>query len=126
MEELGIDIEKLDPTRFGVYTGRGEGQQDFNRFTKMMIALRKRHFALSREQFCNRVNWHGQKVGDADSRCAETCACENKSAGKAASATCKRECSACRKENAKYLQVCRDLGPPAAPRPARVARRLAQ
>jgi glycogen operon protein len=31
-----------------------------------MIALRKRHFALSREQFVNRVSWHGTKVGDPD------------------------------------------------------------
>ncbi len=29
---------KLDPTRFGVYTGSGEGQQDFDRFTQMMVA----------------------------------------------------------------------------------------
>ena len=29
---------KLDPTRFGVYTGSGEGQQDFDRFTQMMMA----------------------------------------------------------------------------------------
>jgi len=36
------------------------------RFTRLMIALRKQHFALSREQFCNRVAWHGQKVGDPD------------------------------------------------------------
>ena len=36
------------------------------RFTQMMIALRKQHFALSREQFCNRVSWHGPKVGDPD------------------------------------------------------------
>ena len=36
------------------------------RFTKMMIALRRSHFALSREQFCNRVSWHGPKVGDPD------------------------------------------------------------
>jgi glycogen operon protein len=36
------------------------------RFTRMMIALRKRHFALSREQFINRVTWHGLKVGDPD------------------------------------------------------------
>ena len=28
----------LDPTRFGVYTGSGEGQQDFDRFTQMMVA----------------------------------------------------------------------------------------
>jgi glycogen operon protein len=36
------------------------------RFTSMMIALRKKHFALSREQFVNRVSWHGIKVGDPD------------------------------------------------------------
>jgi isoamylase len=36
------------------------------RFTRLMIAMRKRHFALSREQFCNRVSWHGIKVGDPD------------------------------------------------------------
>jgi isoamylase len=36
------------------------------RFTRLMIAMRKQHFALSREQFCNRVSWHGPKVGDPD------------------------------------------------------------
>jgi glycogen operon protein len=36
------------------------------RFTSMMIALRKKYFALSREQFVNRVSWHGTKVGDPD------------------------------------------------------------
>jgi glycogen operon protein len=36
------------------------------RFTQMMIALRKRHFALSREQFVNRVTWHGTRVGEPD------------------------------------------------------------
>ena len=36
------------------------------RFTRMMIALRKKYFALSREQFINRVTWHGIKVGDPD------------------------------------------------------------
>jgi glycogen operon protein len=36
------------------------------RFARLMIALRKRHFALSREQFVNRVSWHGTKVGDPD------------------------------------------------------------
>ena len=36
------------------------------RFTKLMIALRKKYFALSREQFVNRVTWHGMKVGDPD------------------------------------------------------------
>jgi glycogen operon protein len=36
------------------------------RFTRMMIALRRKYFALSREQFVNRVSWHGTKVGDPD------------------------------------------------------------
>ncbi|MAT72202.1 MAG: beta-ketoacyl-[acyl-carrier-protein] synthase II [Planctomycetaceae bacterium] len=32
---LGDDVE---PTRFGIYTGAGEGQQDFERFGRMMVA----------------------------------------------------------------------------------------
>jgi 3-oxoacyl-[acyl-carrier-protein] synthase II len=34
----GIDLGRIDPTRFGVYTGCGEGQQNFQRFTDMMVA----------------------------------------------------------------------------------------
>jgi len=33
-----IEGSRLDPTRFGVYTRSGEGQQDFARFTEMMVA----------------------------------------------------------------------------------------
>jgi 3-oxoacyl-[acyl-carrier-protein] synthase II len=36
--DSGLDLDRLDPTRFGVYTGSGEGQQDFPRFTEMMVA----------------------------------------------------------------------------------------
>ncbi len=36
--DSGLEFDKLDPTRFGVYTGSGEGQQDFPRFTEMMVA----------------------------------------------------------------------------------------
>ncbi len=36
--DSGIEQAKIDPTRFGIYTGSGEGQQDFNRFTQMMVA----------------------------------------------------------------------------------------
>lgn len=36
--DSGLDLDRIDPTRFGVYTGCGEGQQDFNRFTEMMVA----------------------------------------------------------------------------------------
>ncbi len=36
--DSGIEDAKIDPTRFGIYTGSGEGQQDFDRFTQMMVA----------------------------------------------------------------------------------------
>jgi isoamylase len=39
---------------------------DLVRFTRLLIALRKKYFALNREQFVNRVSWHGTKVGDPD------------------------------------------------------------
>jgi 3-oxoacyl-[acyl-carrier-protein] synthase II len=38
MADSGIQDSKIDPTRFGIYTGSGEGQQDFHRFTRMMVA----------------------------------------------------------------------------------------
>ncbi|MCR4411995.1 MAG: beta-ketoacyl-ACP synthase II [Thermoguttaceae bacterium] len=38
MADSGVLDSPLDPTRFGVYTGSGEGQQDFDRFTQMMVA----------------------------------------------------------------------------------------
>jgi 3-oxoacyl-[acyl-carrier-protein] synthase II len=36
--DSGVLNSSLDPTRFGVYLGSGEGQQDFDCFTKMMAA----------------------------------------------------------------------------------------
>ena len=36
--DSGLDLERLDPTRFGVYTGSGEGLQDFHQFSQMMTA----------------------------------------------------------------------------------------
>ena len=38
MADSDLDVSRLDPTRFGVYLGSGEGQQDFHRFTQMMVA----------------------------------------------------------------------------------------
>ncbi len=38
MADSGLDTSKIDPTRFGVYAGSGEGQQDFGRFIEMMMA----------------------------------------------------------------------------------------
>lgn len=34
----GVLDGRLDPTRFGVYLGSGEGQQDFDCFTRMMVS----------------------------------------------------------------------------------------
>ncbi len=34
----GLMDASIDPTRFGVYLGSGEGQQDFHRFTQMMLS----------------------------------------------------------------------------------------
>jgi glycogen operon protein len=36
------------------------------RFTRLMIALRKKYFALTGEQFVNRVSWHGTRAGEPD------------------------------------------------------------
>ena len=38
MADSGIEDAKIDPTRFGIYTGSGEGRQDFDRFSEMMVA----------------------------------------------------------------------------------------
>lgn len=38
MCDAGLKEGDVDPTRFGVYTGSGEGQQDFHSFTQMMVA----------------------------------------------------------------------------------------
>ena len=47
--DSGIEDARVDPTRFGVYTGSGEGQQDFDRFTRMMVAaLHGETFDLAR------------------------------------------------------------------------------
>jgi len=39
--DSGILDAKLDPTRFGIYLGSGEGQQDFQCFARMMAAALK-------------------------------------------------------------------------------------
>jgi 3-oxoacyl-[acyl-carrier-protein] synthase II len=39
--DSGIGDIDIDPTRFGIYTGSGEGQQDFGSFTTMMAAALK-------------------------------------------------------------------------------------
>jgi 3-oxoacyl-[acyl-carrier-protein] synthase II len=36
--DAGLVDARIDPTRFGVYLGSGEGQQNFDHFTEMMVA----------------------------------------------------------------------------------------
>jgi 3-oxoacyl-[acyl-carrier-protein] synthase II len=36
--DAGLEQTEIDPIRFGVYLGSGEGQQDFDRFTQMMVS----------------------------------------------------------------------------------------
>jgi 3-oxoacyl-[acyl-carrier-protein] synthase II len=38
IRDSGVLDCKLDPTRFGVYLGSGEGQQDFDGFTRMVVS----------------------------------------------------------------------------------------
>ena len=46
--DSGLDDGNVTPTRFGVYLGSGEGQQDFECFTRMMAgALRGEQFDLA-------------------------------------------------------------------------------
>jgi 3-oxoacyl-[acyl-carrier-protein] synthase II len=48
VRDSGIEQAQVDPTRFGVYLGSGEGQQDFNSFTRIMTnAIQGDHFDLS-------------------------------------------------------------------------------
>ncbi len=37
MKAAGLEEKDFDPTRFGVYLGSGEGHQDFDRFTTMVV-----------------------------------------------------------------------------------------
>ena len=49
VESSGVMNHSFDPTRFGVYLGAGEGSQDFDSFTRMMIAgLETEAFDLGR------------------------------------------------------------------------------
>ena len=47
VRDSGIEEAKIDPTRFGVYLGSGEGQQDFHSFTRMMVGGTQRRSVRS-------------------------------------------------------------------------------
>ncbi len=38
VSDAGLSDARMEPTRFGIYLGSGEGQQDFGRFSQMMVS----------------------------------------------------------------------------------------
>lgn len=49
IEDSGLYDSAIDPTRFGVYLGSGEGEQDFDRFAQMMVsALEDDHLNVAK------------------------------------------------------------------------------
>lgn len=41
VQDAGLDEQNVEPTRFGVYLGSGEGQQDFSAFMQMIAGAQK-------------------------------------------------------------------------------------
>jgi 3-oxoacyl-[acyl-carrier-protein] synthase II len=103
VENSGVLDRKLDPTRFGVYLGSGEGQQDFDCFTKMMAAaldgdkldvarftkagLETLHPVVELEQEPNMPAGHLASMFDAqgpNANCLTACAASSQAIGEAA------------------------------------------
>ena len=51
MRDSGLEEREIDPTRFGVYLGAGEGQQDFSTFMGMIAQSKKEGSELDLEKF---------------------------------------------------------------------------
>ncbi len=101
--DAGVLDQAIDPTLFGVYLGCGEGQQDFGRFTKMMLAamnggeqldmvkftetgLREMHPISELEQEPNMPAGHLASLFDAqgpNSNCLTACAASSQAIGEA-------------------------------------------
>jgi 3-oxoacyl-[acyl-carrier-protein] synthase II len=103
VHDSGVLDRKLDPTRFGVYLGSGEGQQDFDCFTKMMAAaldgdkldvakftkagLETLHPVVELEQEPNMPAGHLASMFDAqgpNANCLTACAASSQAIGEAA------------------------------------------
>jgi 3-oxoacyl-[acyl-carrier-protein] synthase II len=101
--DSGVMDSPVDPTRFGVYLGSGEGQQDFHCFTKMMtsamhgpefdIALFTKtgmetlHPTIELEQEPNMPAGHLASMFDAqgpNANCLTACAASSQAIGEAA------------------------------------------
>ena len=51
MKDSGLDERDIDPTRFGVYLGAGEGQQDFRLFMEMVALSKKEDGSVNFQRF---------------------------------------------------------------------------
>jgi 3-oxoacyl-[acyl-carrier-protein] synthase II len=102
VRDAGIEDTAFDPTRFGVYLGSGEGQQDFDCFTRMMIGamkgdqfdlalftkagLEELHPVVELEQEPNMPAGHLASVFNAqgpNSNCLTACAASSQAIGEA-------------------------------------------
>jgi 3-oxoacyl-[acyl-carrier-protein] synthase II len=102
MDDSGVLDRPLDPTRFGVYLGSGEGQQDFNLFTTMMASalqgdkldvakftkagLESLHPVVELEQEPNMPAGHLASMFDAqgpNANCLTACAASSQAVGEA-------------------------------------------
>ena len=102
MDDSGVLDRPLDPTRFGVYLGSGEGQQDFNLFTTMMASalqgetldiakftkagLDSLHPVVELEQEPNMPAGHLASMFDAqgpNANCLTACAASSQAVGEA-------------------------------------------
>jgi 3-oxoacyl-[acyl-carrier-protein] synthase II len=100
--DAGLNDQNYDPTRFGVYLGSGEGQQDFFLFTRMManalqgdkldmakfsqIALQNLHPLAELEQEPNMPAGHLASLFNAqgpNSNCLTACAASSQAVGEA-------------------------------------------
>lgn len=102
MQDAGLKEGDYDPTMFGVYLGSGEGHQDFDRFTKMVVrglsangfdmaqftkaGLELLHPILELEQEPNMPAGHLAALLDAqgpNANCLTACAASSQAVGEA-------------------------------------------
>jgi hypothetical protein len=91
-----------------------EGRTDPPDYTRYLPSPAKAEQRLYRKHLIQRCV---EGVGSKETRCAEACACKDKSADKQEKAKCKEGCRNCRVETAQKIRECKKTGSPAsAPR----------
>jgi hypothetical protein len=109
------EAERLDllSACVALHPNNPEGKSDTPEFATFLPNLSPDEAALYRTHLVQRCE---EKAGDEE-RCAESCACEAKAAGKAPPAKCKRACETCHKQASQEVLACKKLGE-VAPEPA--------